>query len=407
MGQAIIKNRDFIIVGQQPWDIEIGSNCKNIALELSKNNRVLYVNPPLDRITQYRDRHDEKVIKRLKIIRGEEENLIQINENLWNFYPDCILESINWIKNHFIFDTINRWNNARYARSIQKAIDQFGLKDYILFNDNDIFRCLYLIDFLQPKTSIYYSRDYMLGVNYWKFHGKVFEPEIIKKNDLCVSNSAYLTEYCKKYNSQSYFIGQGCELELYQSVPKILPEEFPDNGKPMIGYSGVLWRLRLDLEILLYVARTKPEWNIILIGPEDDHFQNSELHCLENVYFLGLKEASALPAFINAMDVCINPQLINETTIGNYPRKIDEYLALGKPVVAVKTPAMEMFAAHSYLAENKTDFLEKIMMALAEDNLQKQNERIALAQSHSWENCVQNLYKAIRTSKPDFDLIEN
>jgi hypothetical protein len=33
---------------------------------------------------------------------------------------------------------------------------------------------------------------------------------------------------------------------------------------------------------------------------------------------------------------------LNETTKGNYPRKIDEYLAMGKPVVATKTIAMDI-----------------------------------------------------------------
>jgi hypothetical protein len=32
---------------------------------------------------------------------------------------------------------------------------------------------------------------------------------------------------------------------------------------------------------------------------------------------------------------------LNETTKGNYPRKIDEYLAMGKPV-ATKTIAMDI-----------------------------------------------------------------
>ncbi|MGI4749811.1 MAG: glycosyltransferase [Janthinobacterium lividum] len=402
MDQALITNRDFIIVGQQAWDVEIGSNCKNIALELSKHNRVLYVNPPLDRATQYRDRKEERVIKRLKMIRGEENNLVCINPTLWNLYPDCTLESINWIKNHFLFDTINRWNNARYAKSILKISNQLQFKNFILFNDNDIFRSLYLIDFLQPDTSIYYSRDYMLGVDYWKYHGKIFEPEIIRKNDLCLSNSSYLTEYCKKYNPQSYFIGQGCELELYQNISPAIPKNFPDNSKPMIGYSGVLWSLRLDLELLLHIAKSKPDWNIILIGPEDENFKHSELHHLDNVYFMGLKEVSELPAFINAMDVCINPQILNETTIGNYPRKIDEYLALGKPVVAVKTPAMKMFQNHVYLAENQEGFLQKITLALAEDDEIKQNERIAFAWSHSWENSVGKMYQAINNLDTEF-----
>lgn len=405
MKPQLLINQDFIIVGQQAWDVEIGSNCKNIALELSKNNRVLYVNPPLDRITQYRDRFDERVIKRRKMMQGEKTNLIRINPNLWNLYPDCILESINWIRNNFLFDTFNRWNNAKYANAIKKTISLLGFENFILFNDNDVFRSLYLIDFLKPKTSIYYSRDYLLEVEYWKYHGKIYEPKIIKKNDLCLSNSTYLTEYCKRYNPESYFIGQGCDLELYQNLPAEKPVDLPDNGKPIIGYSGVLWGLRLDIEILLHVARAKPDWNIILIGPEDENFKHSELHQLENVYFIGLKEASNLPVYINAMDVCINPQLINETTIGNYPRKIDEYLALGKPVVAVKTPAMEMFSAHIYLAENKGIFLEKITLALAENNITKQQERVTFARSHSWENCIQKMYDTILSLDTNFNKI--
>jgi hypothetical protein len=69
MKEKTIKNRDIIVVGQQPWDVEIGSNCKNIALEFSKQNRVLYVNSPLDRITSIRDKKDPKTQKRLNVIK--------------------------------------------------------------------------------------------------------------------------------------------------------------------------------------------------------------------------------------------------------------------------------------------------------------------------------------------------
>src|SRR5690554_1109108 len=99
----MIKDKDIVIVGQQAWDIEIGSNCKNIALEFSKHNRVLYVNPPLDRITKVRYRNDLKVQKRIRIIKGEEAGLVIINENLWVLYPDVLIESINWIRIHFLF----------------------------------------------------------------------------------------------------------------------------------------------------------------------------------------------------------------------------------------------------------------------------------------------------------------
>ena len=64
---------------------------------------------------------------------------------------------------------------------------------------------------------------------------------------------------------------------------------------------------------------------------------------MPNVLFVGLKPISELKDYVACFDVCINPQWVNELTIGNYPIKIDEYLLMGKPVVATKTKAMEMF----------------------------------------------------------------
>ena len=47
----MITGKDFVFTGLQPWDLQIGSNAKDIALEISKHNRVLYINTPLDKKT--------------------------------------------------------------------------------------------------------------------------------------------------------------------------------------------------------------------------------------------------------------------------------------------------------------------------------------------------------------------
>src|SRR6187399_1314787 len=86
----LIHNMDIIVVGQQPWDTEIGSNCKDVALEFSKQNRVLYVNYPLDRGTLFRNKKDPKIKKRLNIIKRKAESIETIKENLWVFYPDVL-----------------------------------------------------------------------------------------------------------------------------------------------------------------------------------------------------------------------------------------------------------------------------------------------------------------------------
>jgi glycosyltransferase involved in cell wall biosynthesis len=144
------------------------------------------------------------------------------------------------------------------------------------------------------------------------------------------------------------------------------------------------------------IATRRPDWSIVLIGPEDDAFKKSKLHGMGNVHFLGLKTGDELPAYLAYFDVAINPQLLNETTIGNYPRKIDEYLAMGKATVATETKAMSIFADYTYLAKTKEDYLTLIQRALDEDNDYKRNARIEFARSHTWENSVAEIYKAIK-----------
>lgn len=392
----LITNRDIVIVGQQPWDVEIGSNCKNIAIEFSKHNRVLYVNSPLDRITKFKSKDDPKIRKRIDVIKGREEALININKNLFNYYPDEIIESINWIKNDLVYTFLNKINNKRFARSIKRAIGKLGFKDIILFNDNDIFRCFYLKELLKPSLSIYYSRDYLLSVDYWKLHGAKLEPQLISKSDLCVANSIYLADYCKQYNKNSYYVGQGCDLEAFSNKQKLsIPADVLNIQKPIIGYVGALQSIRLDIDLIAYIARQRPAWSIVLVGPEDEQFKVSILHQIPNLFFLGAKRPEMLAQYIHSFTVCFNPQLINQVTIGNYPRKIDEYLAMGKPVVASKTDTMSIFSEHVYLATTKEDYITLIGQALAEDSEIKRVARINFATTHTWENNVLEIYKAI------------
>ena len=94
----------------------------------------------------------------------------------------------------------------------------------------------------------------------------------------------------------------------------------------------------------------------------------------------------------------MNPQIVNDWTIGNYPRKIDEYLAMGKPTLATQTKAMEMFKEHVYLGTNKEEYIQLAEKALAEDSPELQQKRIAFAKSHTWENNVLAIYDAIKKS---------
>ncbi len=392
----MIKNRDIVMVGLAAFDIRSGSNVINLAEVFSKQNRVLYVNYPLDRMTILRKRKDPVIKKRLKIIKGEIPDLKQINDNLWSFYPKTVLKSINQLPFNGLFDLLNRINNKRFSHEINRALKKLNFKDIIIFNDTDMFRSFYLKELIGAKTYVYYTRDNMLAVDYWKRQGTRIEPALMKKVDLIVANSTYLADIGKRYNPHSYYVGQGCDVSLFdKKFIKSVPEDIKAIKKPVIGYVGVLYTLRLDIEVLLYIAKNRPDWSVVLVGPEDTAFKNSELHQTENVHFLGRKKMEEIPAYINVFDIALNPQKLNEVTIGNYPRKIDEYLAMGKPTVATKTMAMEVFENYVYLAENKEAYVELIEKALRNNSPEKEAVREKLARSHTWDANAEEIYRQI------------
>ena len=240
-------------------------------------------------------------------------------------------------------------------------------------------------------------RDYLVKVPYWQKHGERIEPEVLKMADVVTTNSDFFAESSLRYNTNSYMVGQGCDVSHFSDKDDTIkvPAEFKEISSPIIGYVGSLTTLRLDIDLLEFIANQKKDWSIVLVGPEDEDFKKSNLHNLSNVYFLGRKDESELPNYVKGFDVAMNPQLINNLTIGNYPRKIDEYLAMGKPIIATKTKAMEMFKDAVYLGATKEEYVSLIEKALAENSIELSEKRINVAKSHTWINNVSAIYNAI------------
>ncbi len=392
----MIKDRDIIVYGLQPWDLGIASTCKYTALEMSKNNRVLYVNAPLQRKFAMFEKHQPQVQKRLKIIKGEEPDLEQINENMWTLYPRTMSESINWIKSAAAFNFFNKINDKRFAKKIKQTADKLGFKNYLLFNDNSMITGFYLKELLNPDVFIYLLRDAVILVPYHKLHGSRLQPQIIAKADIAVTNSDYFADYARQTNPNSHMIGQGCDLRLYKDDENLkVPDDLKDIKGPVIGYVGFLTEIRLDIEALVHIAEQRPDWSLVLVGPEDEAFEKSKLHKLANVTFLGRKDPSELAAYIKGFDVALNPQIVNPITDINYPLKIDEYLAMGKPTVATKTTFMAYFKDITYLPATKEEYVTEIDRALKEDSPELAKKRIAVATSHSWENFVSKIYDQV------------
>jgi hypothetical protein len=388
-----MHGKNIVVVGLQSWDNKIGSNCINIAKEFSKQNNVLYVNRATDRATIWRNFCKGIIDKVLFSKKSIKKSITNPIPNIWVFDPPVVLESVNWLP-PFLFNFANKYNSKRLARTLKRAIEHLDFENSILFVDNDFFRAQYLSELITFDTFIYYIRDYLITQPYFKRHGALAEKQIIRKADLVLANSPALSNYAKQFNDNSHDIGQGCDFSYFDySISYTKPAELEKLVGPIIGYVGALVQFRLDIKLLEDAIIKKPEWNWVFIGPEDNEFERSRLHGYQNVFFLGSKAETELAPYIQYFDVCINPQLVNEFTNGNYPRKIDEYLVMGKPVVARATEFMNMFLPYVHLYRGIDDFNTTIEIALMDKaDQQKAQEKHQYALSHSWESSVSKLY---------------
>jgi glycosyltransferase involved in cell wall biosynthesis len=392
-----MKGRDFIITGLQTWDIPIGSNAIDIAREIAKQNRVLYINSPLDQMTILRNKPTPETKQRMEVYKKQKDPLRRISDSLWVLDFPFSVWSVNELPDGVLFDFFNKLNNKKIFSYVSRIAEQLHFKNIIHFIDNDIYRSFFSKELLKPVLSVYYRRDNLQPFAYWKKHVQRLEPLLIEKSDLVVCNSPQLADFARTFNKKSFDIGQGVDLSAYDTALNFpVPEEFAKIPAPRIGYIGDINSLRLDPDLICELAKSKPGYSFVMIGREDKVFASHAMHQLKNVFFLGSIAKNMVPTYMNALDICLNPQVLNEITNGNYPRKVDEYLAMGKPVIATKTATMEIFREHAYLCSSLAEYQLATEKALEENSTERAHQRILFAQSHSWENNVHNIYVQIQ-----------
>lgn len=161
------------------------------------------------------------------------------------------------------------------------------------------------------------------------------EVALIKRVDQVIIHSQKLLEKKGSLNPETIHIPNGVNYAAYATrAPE--PIDIGHIPSPRMGYVGVI-KSQLDLDLLRQLALQRRDWSFVLVGPigyvGGKEALLEELRDLPNIYFTGNRQLAELPAYMQAMDVCMMCYEVCDYTHFIYPLKLNEYLATGKPVV--------------------------------------------------------------------------
>jgi glycosyltransferase involved in cell wall biosynthesis len=145
---------------------------------------------------------------------------------------------------------------------------------------------------------------------------------------------------------------------------------------------------RLDYPLLAQIAEQVPDASIVMVGPLAKVEQQS-LPSYPNIYWLGQRDYTELPALVKAFDVCLMPFALNEATQYINPTKTLEYMAAGKPVVSTAVPdVLHHFTPIVDVALTTEEFVAAIQRAARSPGAELIEQGIDRANRASWDSIV-------------------
>jgi len=379
--EAAVKNRDVILLAAVPWE-GLRNRSQQLAALFAKQNRVLYVDPPISFLSPFKE---ASLKERLDL---HKEGARQISENLYV----CASPPVFPFGNRLFH--INALNQLKIGQYLKKVAAGLGMEELVLWtylpNTAD------LVGSLGESLLCYDLADeHSAFPHFSKAVVENMERRLLKKADLVFVTAADLRERKKDIRPDMVLVPNGADVRHFQKVfceDLALPEEMRAFDQPVVGLVGLIeeW---VDLELIAYAAEARPDWSFVLIGPVKA--DTRRLAGLSNVHLLGEKPYKALPGYLKPMSAAVIPFIKNRLTLSVNPIKLYEYMASGKPVVATDLPELRKFSPWIYVADSKESFVKKLEQAIDEDSTKLKKKRLAWAKEHSWERRYQTLCEHI------------
>ncbi len=391
--------KSIVIISSIDWSFN-WQGPQEIATRLAKEGYcVFFIENTGVRIPNYKDL--PRVKSRLKNWKNRNRNnlTIQVEENIHIFSP-IVLPPFG--------SSLQRKINQHYFLPlIKKAAQNLGIEDpsILTFLPTDTAADL-IKTFKTDKSHVMYyvAGDFDKLV---KDEDKLrnSELEVVDLSDSVVTICDSLSDRYKNSNAEVKTIPYGVDLKAFlrgnksklAKFAKQISSSFTEETKHVIGYVGALHR-HVDVELLEAAAKMKKDWSWVFVGPI--HTNVTRLEKLSNLSFLGAKPHKELVYYIKNFDVCMIPYVNSPFTQTVVPVKLNEYLAVGKPVVATDIPLVrkfnEKYNVINICTNDAKEFTSTINDCLikTDDQLTIENRK-NVAQQSNWESKFENIHKII------------
>lgn len=211
--------------------------------------------------------------------------------------------------------------------------------------------------------------------------------KLLQRADFVIASSRMLVDQIKPRRPDILYVPNA--VDIHHFSPGQMPVRSLSEEKPVIGYHGAIatW---FDGKLIAEVARLRPQYKFVMVGPLSDEPAESSLRSQPNIQIVGAIPYEELPGYIAGFDVGIMPFKISPLTNAVRPLKILEYFAMKKPVVA--TPMKEILDWPGVLFADKAEaFAEQIDKALADGFADEDGTIHDFVLSSTWEEVIKPL----------------
>lgn len=296
-------------------------------------------------------------------------------------------------------------NGEETNAAMQKLVDQFfaeEINDFILWYYTPM--ALDYSRHLKPALTIYDCMDQLSMFKGAPAKLQELEPELLTRADLIFTGGQTLYENKRNGHNNVYLFPSSIDAPHFEQARKKLadPADQVEIPHPRLGYFGVIDE-RMDLELLGELARARPDWHLVMLGPVVK-IDPESLPKPPNIQYLGMKTYDQLPKYLANWDITLLPFALNDSTRFISPTKIPEYLAGGKPVVS--TPIRDVINPYGVqnlvsIAASAGEFeeaIENILQLKKEDTVRWLSRVDQQLSQNSWDYTWKKMMTLIESS---------